>query len=412
MQGSSWRSIRHFTAAVALTALCGCSDEKEETGSPESVSDFRYILNTVVDDPDGNRSTYVQVIRSLEGDFTNAAGIELPGYGTMIADSKSFYVGLSEEPTWVRYGLDSAGAIVETGRLSLLNYGMSYIDYGNSMVDEETAVSVLSEPTVAVVWNPKTMQIKGEIDLNHLQRAGYSLEVWNTSVHDGLVYIPGRWGNWDDEKILPGVSMTIVDPKAMTLVGVAEDDRCTSAGAMVFDAAGYGYALGDGRNYMDHAYAAAHGQPTPKPTCILRIPPGGTDFEQSFYHSVPSLTGGRDAISELDDARPRSGLAFSLIFHPEKLPAGMTANSFDFWNEPAHKMWRIKLGDTPIAEEVQGFPFTQLGFEAAALDGKLYVGQTDDGVRAQVYEIDPDTNTATKKFTTEGYFNALFRLTP
>ena len=74
-------------------------------------------------------------------------------------------------------------------------------------------------------------------------------------------------------------------------------------------------------------------------------------------------------------------------------------------------MWRIELGDTPVAREVDGAPFAALGFEGSSIDGHLFTGESPDGNTSEVYEIDPETNTARLRFSMDGYFNGLYRLT-
>jgi hypothetical protein len=387
--------------------MAACGDAR---GAPE-VEEASFVLGSVVIDADGNRTTYVQALATLDGghiDNTNA--LELPGNGTVIASTKSFFVGLPEEPTWVRYGLNEAGAIEETGRMSLLNTGATAIDYGNAIVDEDTAVSVLSAQAIAIVWNPSTMEIKGEIDLGHLVREGFELEVWTTVARNGLVYIPGRWADWDGSRIFPAVSITIVDPKTMSVVGIAEDDRCASGGNVAFDADGFAYVMGDGRNASLQMFARAAGAPEPQ-NCILRIAPGAVDFERDFFFTVPSLTGGLESMTELESPAQGTGVAFSKMFYPAELPADVSSTDFDFWGARAHKLWRIELANPPRAEEVVGAPFSAIGFTGAAVDGLYFSGESvDAGATSDVISIDPATNVATKRFSMIGYFNGLFRL--
>ena len=60
----------------------------------------------------------------------------------------------------------------------------------------------------------------------------------------------------------------------------------------------------------------------------------------------------------------------------------------------------------------------QFGYERDDYDftpvkeiGKLYNPESDDGSESRVYEIDPLTNTATPRFTMDGYFAGLLPLT-
>jgi hypothetical protein len=401
------------SAALGLMAcassLAACGGDDDDDAPPAQAG---YLLSSVVIDTDGNRTTYVQNVETLEGPFDNVNAVELPGNGVVTGFGKSIYVGLTEEPVWVRYGVGAGGKLTETGRLSFQNYGVSSIDYGNAVVDAETAVSVLTEPPLAIVWNPTTMEITGEIPLPQLTRAGYETETWTTTAHDGKVYIPARWANWEDGRIFPGVATIIVDPRAKQVLGFAEDDRCASGGRVVFDAAGYGYVMGDGRNYSIQMFANAAGAGEVAPAnCILRIPPGGTDFEAGYYHTVASLTGGLPSITELEAPTANGGVAFAKMVYLDRLAGGPAPADFDFWEEQAHKLWRIKLADPPVAEVVTDIPFSAIGFTGSALGGRLYSGESlDAGATSDVYETDPVTNKATLRFRMDGYFNGLYEL--
>src|SRR5690606_25471517 len=139
-----------------------------------------------------------------DGPFDNVQAIEAPGNGVIMGGDGRVFLGLAEQPVWIRYELSAEGRLEETGRVSFLGIGASAIDYGNAYVDENTAVSVFTSLALAVIWNPSTMEIVGEVELPHLVVDGYETEVWTTEAHDGLVYIPGRWANWDTGRIREG----------------------------------------------------------------------------------------------------------------------------------------------------------------------------------------------------------------
>ena len=86
--------------------------------------------------------------------------------------------------------------------------------------------------------------------------------------------------------------------------------------------------------------------------CILRIAPGTTVFEASYYYTVKSLTGGLESIAEIETPRQGSGIGFATMFYPDQLPPGLEPINFDYWSVPAHKSWRFHLADPPTAEEV------------------------------------------------------------
>jgi hypothetical protein len=370
----------------------------------------RFVLASITIDADGNRVSYAQLVDHLSGDFDNSRAIEAPGNATFLARGSDFFYGLAEAPTWVRYSTQG-GSFAETGRLSFANFGLTYMDFSNVIVDADTAVSVLTSQAVAVVWNPTTMSVVGTIDLSHLVRAGYSLEAWTVVAHDGLVYVPGRWADWEGGEILQRMSLTVLDPATLSVVAVAEDERCGAGGQVTFDSRGYAYMMGDGRNQMMQVFAAARGEPV-VPNCLLRVAPGGADFEEDYFFEIPALTGGLDAMTELQSATLTDGIGFAMMQYPERISADLDQVNFEHWDTPAYKMWRIVLGDTPTAEVVGGANFSVVGFSPASVAGKLYNPESDDGSESRVYEIDPTSNTASLRFTMDGYFAGLLPLTP
>src|SRR5262249_30057123 len=106
-----------------------------------------------------------------------------------------------------------------------------------------------------------------------------------------------------------------------------------------------------------------------------------------------------------------TGIAFAKMFYPSMLPPGVKPIDFGFWDVPAHKMWRLELGDTVTAKEAEGIPFSTIGFSGSAFEGHLYTGERSGTQTSDVYETDPATNQAKIRFKMDGYFNGLYRLT-
>lgn len=407
-------------AASATLAACSSrdatrvSDARDPSDAP-AASDppardaQRFVLGSISIDADGNRVSYAQIVSTLEGNFDNAQALEAPGNAVFLSHGESFFYGLAESPEWVRYS--TVGGFRETGRLSFVGYGISSMDFANVIVDDDTAVSVLTSVAKAIVWSPSRMEITGVIDLPQLVVPGHELEAFTTVAHDGLVYVPGKWVNWDAGDVMQRVSITILDPKSLSVVGVAEDDRCGAGGRVNFDRQGYAYVMGDGRNQSMQVFSAARGEPVVH-NCLLRIPPGATDFDPDWFYDIPSLTGGLDSMTELLSASLDDGYAFSMMMYPDLIPAGLDQVNFEHWDVPAYKLWRITLAEPPRAEVVEGANYSVVGFPATGAGGKLYSSESDDGSTSSVYEVDPGTNVARLKFTMDGYFAGLHPLSP
>jgi hypothetical protein len=140
------------------------------------------------------------------------------------------------------------------------------------------------------------------------------------------------------------------------------------------------------------------------------MPPGKIEFEKDFFFEIPELTGGLDSMTELQGASVDANYAFTMMKYEDRIPEDADRLNFEHWNVPAYEMWRITLGDEPSAEVVKGANFSVIGFGPSGIDGKLYDPESDDGSTSIVYEIDPEKNTSTKKFTMQGYFAGLLPL--
>ncbi len=153
-----------------------------------------------------------------------------------------------------------------------------------------------------------------------------------------------------------------------------------AAVSIIFDKQGYGYVMGDGRNYALQMYANAAGKAAPK-NCLLRIPPGGTDFEEDFFYTIPALTGGLESITEIETGVQGSGLGFAKMFDPSKLPDDVKPVDFTFWDYPAHKLWRIELADPPVAKAVDGLPYRRSASTAVPSAASSTLGRASTWAR-------------------------------
>jgi hypothetical protein len=419
--------------AAALTAV-GCGDDGAPTSAdaadpgPDAADaaggGALYSLGSVVIQPDGTRTTYVQTIPSLDvATVDNSRAIELPGNGLHLARAGHVYIGLAEEPTMVRYTPDADGQLVEDGRVSFLNQGVARVGFGNVFVSDTRAYMIAESEYVAVVWDPSAMEIVTTIDLAYLKQEGLDAEFWTVAYRDGKVYIPVRYANWNTGVIGPSVTLVIVDAATDTILATATDDRCASGGRPVFAPNGDAYVVADGRNWSAQLFATVTGQPVP-PTCLLRLRAGETTFDPDFLVTLPSLTG-FDAATELNPAADGEGTGYLRVFRPEMLPRGVEIGTdFAFWGYRAFEMWRLDFAnagageDAPRAVAVPGLPLSSLGFTDESVDGKLYVGDSPDYTTTTIYELDPAAPAASGQsadgvrplFEMQGAFYGLHRL--
>lgn len=408
LQGCSDDKTSGATTSSAPSGTISGTSSSGQTG-PEASQNAGYIVGGVAI-TDAGRTTYVRHTPSLTGHIKLDQGIEAAGNAVYLVQGRSVFIGQSETPTWIKYELTADNKFQERGRLSLQSFGMTSVDFGNVMVDATTAVSISSDALKAIVWNPTTMAITGTVDLAHMKKEGFDLENWTVVANNGKVYVPGRWVNWEKAQVLQKVMTTIIDPKALKVDAIAEDDRCASGGEIVFDAAGNGYVMGDGRNYSWQMFAHASQTPVPR-NCILKLPVGATDFDPNYIKYITDLTGGLESISEMQGVGVNNGVGFAKLFYPDQLPATVKPVDFEFWKENAHKLWRFNLGDNPTAQEISGSEFSSIGFSGRSSEGAYFIGESfDKGATSTVFRVDVASNTMAKAFTMDGYFYGIFKV--
>jgi hypothetical protein len=411
-----------FLAACTNTASGTSSDKLSDGGTPPPgdtpsetplpdggvvKKDALYSVGSIVQGPT-SRTLYVQTIKTLDKDLTNESAMEVSGNSRHWAYGGSVYIGMAEEPTVIKYTPDAAGKLQEVARVSFQAYGLANIPAGIAFVDKNKAYLMAEAQYSVVVWDPTTMEIKSSIDLTALKRANYNVELWSATVGADKVYVPLRYVNFTAGDIAKQVGVVILDTKTDTVTATLNDERCHGASQPAITDDGTVYVLADGRSYTAQVYARSASKPIPK-NCVLRILPGQTTFDPSYFVEVPSIAGGKDVATALWYVS--GGVGYAKMFYEDQVKPEMNTTGFAFWSNPIFKLWKFSLGSPLEAREVQGAPFSYVAFGGATIDGRLYIGEaSDNGGSSTVYELDPTTTQAVVKFKMQGFMRDLYRL--
>jgi hypothetical protein len=389
-----------------LLPLCAaCSGSPDEGPRPLGEDDPLYSVGSVVQDTEGNRTMYLHTVSSLDQHLDNTDGIEIPGNVRHWAHDGAVFIGLDEEPTLTRYRPDVSGALVEEGRVSFLDYGLPGIPAGFAFLSDRKAYLMSEVGYEVIIWDPREMTITGTLDLSAYQVEGYSVELWSATVVGDLLYVPLRHADFVAGVFVEEVAVIVIDHTTDAVVGVARDERCVAASQPMLGDDGYVYVMGDGRSYLLQVYAMASGEEPPH-NCILRMKAGEATFDPDFFVDIPALTGGPDAATPLWGA-PGS-VAWARLFHAEDVPPGTDASGFAFWSIPAFRLWRFELGDTVVAEPVEGVPPGFVDFGGSVVDGHLFAPVSAEPTSTTVYEISPEG--ALERFTMDGLLRDIHRL--
>jgi hypothetical protein len=416
------RRGRYLGIAPAVACLCagllGCGeDASPDDGGGGDASEV-YALTTVVIGTEG-RTSYVQSLTSLDAPAVDHSdAIEFAGNVVVEALGESVYVGLAESPKVVRYTADASGELAWNGELSFAEHGLARYPFGSVIVDAHRAFAIDEATYQMIAWDPTDMVLVDSIDIGAYAREGFAAEFWTVTAHEGRVYVPIRYVNWDQGVIDPSSVLMIVDAATLEILGVAEDDRCASSGRPVFTADGDAYVVADGRNWSRQLYAFL-GEAQVPPNCVLRIREGALDFDEDYLVTIPSLLGGdpdenglvADVAGELEPIPGIDGLGYVRVFDPRLLPEGVEpAADFAFWGDPAFPLYRVEFGDAPVMTEVTALGPSSLGFEGSPTDGAYYVCQGTSHAECRIHRVDPQTNAVTPLFTVPGILAHFARL--
>jgi len=191
----------------------------------------------------------------------------------------------------------------------------------------------------------------------------------------------------EDGKVLP--SKIITDDRTSNLgvhgstTGLIETDN----GDL------YGFAAG--------SVASGHSTASTKPSGILRIANGETEFDEDYFFDIEDATDGME-IFWFDSIGGNKALA--RIYNPDH---ELATYSWAAMFEPILDLVIIDLSEKTITD-IEGIPLhaKRVTSSIEVMDGKVYVmvdAVVDDVAEKNIYQIDLETGTATKGAKVEGF---------
>lgn len=274
---------------AGLIAFAGCS--KDEKPDPDNPSDVNYVL-TVTGGTYPDQTTYLFGTHEFPADGvgTNNAA-ELPSSGVMYHFGTNVYVNTFGAPaTLHKYSFDDSGTPVEQGSFSVPGLKTFGTVHFISETEGYAASNGYGGVPKLVRFNPSNMQITSNIDLGSLHKP----ESVGGDYYFGMVD--------RDNHLFMGITYTDANGEALyDSVYVAVIDKTTGSVYKL---------LADGRSSeMWNGGSAASFQPNcffkdpsgdiyvvgyanrGKPSGILKIKNGTTDFDASYFFNLNTATG-------------------------------------------------------------------------------------------------------------------------
>jgi len=350
-------------------AACGGGDDDGDGGGDGPVTGPVFVIANEVY-TDSSSTSYINVLDSLDiTQIDPSKAIEIAGGRATIATHNGWlFVAPPDEPVIIRYEIDAARKLVETGRVSFANYGYETIwidEWGSTFISPTKAYLSNADDGGVVVWNPTTMEITGEIaPTQDLVRAGLTINGSPPVVRGDRMYRAIFWSNWQAWETSTEQYVAVYDTTTDRMIDLVPESRCPGLSNRVArDEAGNLYFSNWVHNVSETLVRGA-----PK-SCAVRISAGADRPDADWTLPYADVTDGREAamFSYIGD-----GKAMLNVFHDERATYDENTDPSALIGTANWRLWNID----PVAKTgapVEGLDWMAGGASTFFLDDRVFV---------------------------------------
>ncbi len=319
---------------VAAIAITGC--KKDKTNNDAGNKDADQYAIALVAGTGNAQTTYIQGLASFDtATLANGNASELAGNGRMLAYNGAAYVSVFNSPaTMTKYTFDKSGKAIKAGELVVP--GAKTYSTVEFVSPTEAYASVAGGLAKVIRFNPTTMERTGEIDLSPLLRPAAPVMYYlGMKARDGKLFMGVFYeGAGFVEKYNDTAYVAVIDLATAKIEKLIKDFRTGSVflayNSFSIDKSGDIYVAGLGY--------------TNRPSGILRIKKGQSEFDASYFFDLDAATGHKcRGISLFDD-----GLAFTLaLVNPD--------DDYEI-NGPAYSFYKINVTQKNSAGKLGSLP--------------------------------------------------------
>ncbi len=266
-----------FTGFIfaTISILSGCKSDDNSVPPEETTVKINHGL-AIVSGAGDVKTTFLQGLTDLnQTSIDNANGTEVGQFSSIYSDGKAmFTAGFGAPATMKKFVFDKTGkAVLDQEIIIPGSNSFSSVEILNETTGYATVGGGISK---VIQFNPATMRITGEINLKD---AGDGLFYSDMIIRDTNLFITlNDFGGSGSAKI------AVVDLNTNSLSKVITDDRTATlfntltAEIMTTDAQG-------------NIYVQASGLFSGKPSGVLRIKAGETEFDTDYFFDLKAATG-------------------------------------------------------------------------------------------------------------------------
>jgi len=396
-----------YTSLILAAALTACGGGSSSNDAETAGFTLSFVNN-------GETSTeYVLAEKSLmEGTISSqGAGHEQAGWNFYYPVGNTLFVSGYTEFNTTSYAIDANGNFNE---LNTFLFDSSFNTFGN--VDDTTFLATNSfwyqhDDMTMYSADAATGRATGKINYtiynDSTGTAGEGSVPWPTAltVRDDHLYIPylkfkddGENGTSDNNTAFVAIFDYPLVVKEGTdraePIKIITDNRTSNIGTHGSTTGLITTDNGDLYGFSAGSVASGHNPASEKPSGILRIAKGATEFDADYFFNIEEATNGQE-IFWFDNIGGNKALA--RLFTPND-----TQGAWSAYSTPILKLVIIDLVEKTITD-IEDIPLhvKQTTSSIEVMDGKVYVSATT-AEDSYVYQIDIATATAVKGAKIEG----------
>lgn len=391
------RFTRFFLMGLAFTIAVSSCKKDEEPGDKPNTQDSRYVLQVRSWATNGQTADYIVVTDSLmSGEISLVGnGKEQLGWRTCVGgDNKVFSIGYGDQYT-IGYGLDQTGSLTERGKFTF-EKTLDCLGSG----DTKTTVAIeapragLSKRVIHLI-DMENISVKNKIETDIYLPEGDTTAKWPTAIITKgnttfISYYPVAQSNIGITPNVDTAYVAVYSYPDFKLQKVLKDPRTSPIGLYGDSNGLIETDNGDIYSISTSSFACGFTKVT-KPSGILRIKSGSTEFDKDYFFDIEAATGGLK-LQRL--AYVGNGLAVArMVINDTQLPQ-WAAFRLDAM---VCKLVVVDLVNKTV-RDVDGTPIHggQYSTPAFTENGKIYwsIFTLADG--NYIYEIDPAKATSKK----------------
>lgn len=283
-------------------------------------------------------TSYMQVVETLDtATIDNSKATEYMSAG-LYKYNNMFYSANYSNNYIVHFIINDAGQLQEDVKLDM-GGKPGKIWFKN----ENTAYTYENTSFKVKVFDPSEMIIKETIDLSAVQRDDVPfMELYDIIERDGKLFIPLILSLQWHSTAIDSVHIAVVDLEKKQLEKIIKSGKSQTTGAGILTRTCM--AIDENNDLYFTTHLSTGGGGSSKPSALMRIRSGSTDFDTTYFWNLTEATGGKraEAFHYIGNGKAFITVGYAELIDPD--------NNMSSILDPVYKWWYMDMNNKTLLE--------------------------------------------------------------